>query len=173
MIYARVGQIAAVVPFVLAGRSVAQVQYEYLGIPSALFPVNITPTLPGLFTLDASGQGAGAILDASYRLVSAANPARRGDVILLYATGGGVTSPASVDGQIIASPPFPAPVAAATVRIGDVNCPVQYAGGASGLVAGTLQVNVQVAAAVPSGQQPVVLSIGNADSQSGVTVWVQ
>lgn len=173
MIYARVGQIAAVVPFVLAGRSVAQVQYEYMGVSSEVFPVRITPTLPGLFTLDASGQGAGAILDASYRVVSAANPARRGDVILLFGTGGGVTSPAAVDGQIGVLPPYPAPVATTAVKIGGVNCPVQYAGGAAGLVAGTLQVNVQVAAAVPAGQQPAVLSIGNVDSQAGVTVWVQ
>jgi uncharacterized protein (TIGR03437 family) len=78
-----------------------------------------------------------------------------------------------VDGQITASPPFPAPVATTAVKIGGVDCPVQYAGGAAGLVAGTLQVNVQVANAVPSGQQPVVLSIGSADSQAGVTVWVQ
>jgi len=173
MIYARVGQIAAVVPFVLAGRSTSQVQYEYMGVSSAQFPVNIAPTLPGLFTLDASGQGAGAILDASFRLISAMNPARRGDVILLYATGGGVTNPASVDGQISSSPPFPAPLAPTAVKIGGVACPVQYAGGAAGLVPGTLQVNVQVAAAVPPGQQPVILSIGKADSQAGVTVWVQ
>jgi uncharacterized protein (TIGR03437 family) len=78
-----------------------------------------------------------------------------------------------VDGQITASAPLPVLSAGVSAKIGGVACPVQYAGAASGLVAGALQVNLQVATDVSSGQQPIVLTIGEAASQPGVTVWVQ
>jgi uncharacterized protein (TIGR03437 family) len=123
--------------------------------------------------LDSSGQGAGAILDATYRVVSQTNPARAGDVILLYATGGGVTIPPSVDGQITLVPPYPASTAPVFAKIGGVDCPVQYSGGAYGLVSGALQINMQVAKGVPSGQQSISVNIGNSAHQSGVTVWVK
>lgn len=173
ILYTSVGQTAAIVPFSLAGNSTTQVQYEFQGMQSNPVAVNIAPTQPGLFTLDESGQGDGAILDSSYRVVSQANPAHKGDVILLYATGGGVTTPQSVDGLILPDQPFPIVSASTFAKIGGVNCPVVYAGGASGLVAGALQINVQVASEVPTGQQPVSLSIGDVATRSGVTVWVQ
>lgn len=51
---------------------------------------------------------------------------------------------------------------------------VLYAGGAPGLVAGVLQVNVRVPQAVtPGSAEPVVLVIGNAASQSGLTMAVR
>jgi endo-1,4-beta-xylanase len=172
ILYTRVGQMAAVVPFSVTGATTL-IQYEYQGVRSNSITMNVAPTQPGLFTLDSSGQGVGAILDAAYRVVSQTNPARAGDVILLYATGGGVTIPQSIDGQIPLVPPYPAAAAPVFAKIGGVDCPVQYSGGAFGLVSGAVQINVQVAQAVPSGQQPISVNIGDASSQSGVTVWVK
>ena len=94
-------------------------------------------------------------------------------MILLYATGGGVTMPGSVDGDIPLVAPFPLVSARVTANIGGVDCPVQYSGGAFGLVAGVIQINVQLAPGIPSGQQPISVKIGDAASQSGVTVWVR
>jgi endo-1,4-beta-xylanase len=173
ILYARVGQTAAVVPFAVGSHATTKVEYEYQGVRSNPATVNVAPTQPGLFTLDSSGQGAGAILDASFRLVSQTNPAHAGDVILLYATGGGLTMPASIDGEIPVVAPFPLVAARTSVNIGGVDCPVQYSGGAQGLVAGVIQINVQLAPGVPSGQQPISVKIGDATSQSGVTVWVR
>ncbi len=173
VIYSRVGQMSAIAPFSLAGKQTTQVQYEYQGLGSNTVSLSVAPAVPGLFTLDMSGQGAGAILDASYRLVSQTNPAHGGDVIILFATGGGVTNPPSEDGRILPADPLLLVTALVSVRIGGLECPVQYAGGAPRLVAGVLQINVQVAPGVPSGRQPVVVTIGNATSQPGVTVWVQ
>jgi len=173
ILYARVGQTAAVVPFSVGGHANTKVEYEYQGIRSNPVTVNVAPTQPGLFTLDSSGQGPGAILDSSFRLNSQTNPARTGDMILLYATGGGVTMPASVDGDIPLVAPFPLVSARVTANIGGVDCPVQYSGGAFGLVAGVIQINVQLAPGIPSGQQPISIKIGDAASQSGVTVWVR
>jgi len=106
------------------------VQYEYQGISSNAVPVRVEPTAASLFTLDNSGKGSGAILDSSYRVISKDNPARKGDVLLLFATGGGITIPPGADGQIALAPAFPVLAARTSVMIGGVDCPVLYAGSA-------------------------------------------
>jgi hypothetical protein len=70
-------------------------------------------------------------------------PAHRGDIISLYATGEGQTTPAGVDGKL-ATVPLPRPKSLVTVTIGGQPVQVLYAGGAPGLVAGLMQVNVQI-----------------------------
>ena len=92
---------------------------------------------------------------------------------MLFATGGGVTTPSSADGQVALSAPFPQLAANVGITIGGVTCPVQYAGAAYGLVAGAVQINAQIADGVAPGEQPVVVTIGGVDSQAGVTVAVQ
>ena len=173
VLYSRVGQVAAVVPFSIAGRPATQVEYEYQGLRSDPMSVNVTTAAPGVFSFDSSGQGPGAILDTSYRLVSRDHPAHRGDSISLFITGGGITSPASPDGQVSTTGPFPAIAVLPRVSIGGVDCSVQYAGGASGLVAGVAQLIVLIAAAVPSGEQRVSVSVGDAASQPALTVWLE
>lgn len=172
LIYARVGQTAAVVPFSTAGKQSTTVWYDYQGYASSAISLSVAPTAPGLFSLDSSGNGPGAILDASYRAISSSNPAHAGDVILLFATGGGITSPAGSDGQTAPTSPLPRLVANATVKIGRMDCAIQYAGGAPGLIDGVVQINLQVPAGLPSGPQPVILTIGGIASPSGVTVAV-
>ena len=95
------GQINLLVPGEVTPGTVVDMQLSYVagnGNPttSARFPVNITATDPGIFTVGADGQGSGAILDKNYKLVTAANPAgvRTGtvnagdsDTIQLYVTG--------------------------------------------------------------------------------------
>jgi uncharacterized protein (TIGR03437 family) len=173
MLYSAVGQMSGVVPYAVAGQASTQVQYEYQGVRCDPVTVKVAPTTPGLFTLDSSGKGAGAILDLGYKVVSQSNPVRRGDYILVYGTGGGMTMPGSTDGQIALASPFPILAARVSATIGGVDCPVLYAGSASGLIAGAVQVNIQIAPTVPLGEQPIVISFGDAASQPGVTVWVQ
>jgi uncharacterized protein (TIGR03437 family) len=61
-----------------------------------------------------------------------------------------------------------------TVTVGGQDAPVQYAGGAQGLVAGLMQVNIQIPAGTEPGDAvPVVLRVGDAFSQIGVTIAVQ
>ena len=63
------------------------------------------------------------------------------------------------------SVPLSTSIANVSVTFNKVPAPVQF-------VSDT-QINVQVAPGVPPGRQPVVVTIGNAASQSGVTVWVR
>jgi endo-1,4-beta-xylanase len=173
LLYSTVGQVSGVVPFSVAGKTTVQMQYEYRGVRSNAVTVNIVPTQPGIFTLDSSGTGNGAILDTSYRVIDESNRARKGDYILVYLTGAGVMTPASRDGEIAGASPVPTVPGQVTLTIGGVDCPVQYAGEASGLVAGAVQLNAQITGGVPSGRQPIVVTINGRPSQSGVTVWVQ
>jgi hypothetical protein len=57
----------------------------------------VAAAVPGLFSVDASGRGQGAILNQDN---SALNPAEKGSIIQRFGTGDGVTNPAGVDGRV-------------------------------------------------------------------------
>ncbi|MBZ5584357.1 MAG: hypothetical protein LAQ30_19520, partial [Acidobacteriia bacterium] len=60
-----------------------------------------------------------------------------------------------------------------TATIGGKTAEVQYAGGAPGLVAGTMQVNLKVPEGVePGSAVEVVLKVGGISSPAGVTIVV-
>jgi uncharacterized protein (TIGR03437 family) len=173
MIYASAAQTAAVVPYGITGTN-AQVTVTYQGQTSAAFSVSIASSAPGIFTFDSSGQGpAAAINQDGVTVNSAAAPAKIGDIISLYATGEGQTTPPGVDGKA-ASAPYPYPNLPVTVMIGFVNAPVKYAGGAPGMVAGLMQVNVQIPAGIQTGNTVTVfLQVGGVQSLGGVTIAVR
>jgi uncharacterized protein (TIGR03437 family) len=145
-----------------------------LGVRSNTIPVQVAAAVPGIFSIAGSGQGQGAILNARDGSVnSALNPALRGDWVSIFATGAGVTTPASVDG-ILASAPLPVPNAPVSVTIGGLPCLLNYQGAAPGLVSGVLQVNAQVPAGLsPGSAVPVQLAIGTVTSSAPITLAVQ
>jgi len=105
---------------------------------------------------------------------SVVNPVAQGDWVSIFATGAGVTTPASVDGIVVASAPLPLPNANVTVTIGGLPCQLNFDGAAPGLVSGVLQINAQVPAELTPGPSvPVQISIGTATSLPAVTVAVQ
>jgi uncharacterized protein (TIGR03437 family) len=124
--------------------------------------------------MDASGFGQGAILNQDGSINSSVNPAAPSSVVSIYATGAGQSKPTPKDGSIAGAKPLPEPVAHVSVEIGGLPAEVLYAGAAPGLVSGALQVNARVPAGVTPGPLvPVVLKIGDAGSQTGVTLAVQ
>src|SRR5262249_29704383 len=172
VIYARTGQSSFIVPYTVAGKSSTTVQYVFQGAYSNSGTVPVVATSPALVSIDASGGGPGAILDANLKLNSAENPAKAGDVVLLFATGGGAITPPGQDGGLVGDT-LPKPVAPVTVQIGGKDAVVQYAGGAPGLTNGLLQVDVVVAAGLASGAESVVLKVGVASGTGAVTVAVK
>ena len=172
MIYAWATQTAAVVPYGITGTT-ALVSVAYQGQSSAALSVPVASSAPGIFSFDSTGKGqAAAINQDGFTINGAANPAKVGDVISLYATGEGQTTPFGTDGKP-ASDSLPHPNLSVGVTIGGQTAQVQYAGGAPGEVAGVVQVNVQIPAGIQTGNAvPVVLSVGNVSSQAGVTVAV-
>ncbi len=171
MIYSITGQVSAIVPYEVAGQSTAQMQVLYNGVASNTVTLNVAGAAPALFTLNSSGTGPGAILNQDYSLNSATNQAAAGSIVQLFGTTEGVTNPTGVDGKLTVAP-FPAPVLPVSVTIGGINAPTVYAGEAPGLVAGVFQIDAVVPANVPNGNQPVVVTVGNVSSPSGVTVAV-
>ena len=104
--------------------------------------------------------GAGAIVNSDGSVNSPSNPASRGSVIQIYATGGGQTSPASSTGAVATG-------AAYSVSIGGANAQVLYAGSAPGAVDGVVQMNVVVPSTLTPGTTlPVVVTIGGVTSQT-------
>jgi uncharacterized protein (TIGR03437 family) len=137
--------------------------------------VNVAPSDPAIFSLSQNGSGQGAILDQNGSVNEAANPAAAGSVIVIYATGEGVTNPASPTGSVtpLTGTSFPLPSAAVSVMIGGVQAQILYAGEAPGLIAGVLQVNAVAPASIGAGNQPIVLTIGGVMSSSAVTAAIQ
>jgi uncharacterized protein (TIGR03437 family) len=174
--YVSAGQINAVAPYGLAAGATTQVQVGYQGVVSNAVAVPVQNAHPGLFTVDASGLGGGAILNQDYSLNTALNPVAPGTVVMIYCTGGGVTNPPSVDATLTpAAPPLyllnTSPVA---VTIGGIAATVSYSGAAPSQIAGLTQINAQVPAGVTPGTKvPVVVTIGTWQSQAGVIMAVQ
>jgi uncharacterized protein (TIGR03437 family) len=175
MIYTSSQQVSAIVPYELYGRTstTTQVQVEYQSVPSTPVTLNVVPSAPAIFTFSSSGQGPAAALnqDGSYNLQN--NGAEPGSIIVLYATGEGQTSPAGVDG-LLANSVYPAPLLAVGISFGGENAQVVYAGAAPTLAAGLMQVNAVLPADLPRGSAiPVVLTVGTAQSQQGVTIFTK
>jgi uncharacterized protein (TIGR03437 family) len=131
----------------------------------------VSAAAPGIFVISASGQG--AILNGDFSVNSPGRPAARGSWIAIYATGAGLLSPAVTDGTIVSATNLPLSVAPVSVTIGGQAATVGYRGAAPGLVAGVVQINVQVPAGVtPGAAVPVTLSVGNTAGLNTVTMAV-
>jgi uncharacterized protein (TIGR03437 family) len=172
-IYASSGQVNAIVPFGLGSTGTAAIQVSAdLAFPTETWSIPLAASAPGIFTLNGSGVGAGAIVNQDGSINSPTNPASRGTFIQIYATGGGPTSPPSVAGDVALTPAsLTLPV---TLTIGGVNAEVLYAGNAPGEVVGVVQINAVVPQSLTPGPAlPVVMTIGGAASQPGVTVSIQ
>jgi uncharacterized protein (TIGR03437 family) len=165
-------QIVAIAPFSLAGKTSTQVQVSVNGQNSAAATVSVVGAAPGLFTLTGTGSGQAAVLNQDGTVNSSTNPAAKGSVISVFGTGAGALNPAGVDGQVLGTA-LPTPAATVTASVAGQAAPVTYAGGAFGLYSSVLQANVIVPAGTASGSATVALTIGTANTQSGVTFWVK
>ena len=171
LFYVQSQQINAQVPYEMTGLASAQMQVIYQGTALATVQVSLEDASPALFTLN-YGSGNVVALNQDGSVNSDQNPAQPGSVVVLYATGEGQTTPAGVTGQG-SQAPFPKPVLPVSLTIGGIPATVSFAGEAPGFV-GLLQINAQVPTGfVPSGDLPVVLTVGEFQSQPGVTLAVQ
>ncbi len=172
--YASASQVNAIVPYEIASAGSVTVLVKYQGQTSNGVTLTVSPTVPGIFA--ANSQGTGPALaanpDGSYN--TPGNPAAKGSTVALYVTGEGLTSPASVTGQVTPlSANTPKPVAAVGVTIDGQPVQVQFWGEAPGEVAGLLQLNVTIPVNAPTGDLPLLVNIGGNSSQAGVTISVQ
>ena len=174
VIYSWATQVSAVVPYSVNGRASTQLQVIYQGQTSNTVTLPVTSAAPGIYTLDSSGRGQGAIVNQDGSLNSPQNPATAGSNVSIYATGEGQTNPGGIDGKP-ADSPAPTPIAQpVTASVGGINARVQYAGGVPGLVAGFLQVNVQIPEGVAIGDAiPILLDFGGHRTPPGITLSIR
>jgi uncharacterized protein (TIGR03437 family) len=171
IVYAWDQQVSVVVPYELTGQYSTLAQLEYLGSWSAPVMLSVTTSAPGIFSMNGTGTGQGAILNQDFTVNSAANPASVGDIIQIFATGEGNPQGNYVTGLFPTSSPVDPNV---SVTIGGNPAKVIYAGVAPYEVGGVMQVNAKIPAGTASGSSvPVQISVGTATSQAGITLAVQ
>ncbi len=162
LFFAGEDQINAQVPLELAPNSRPHVVVRTTradGTQALTVPETITLAVarPGIFTVNDQGTGQGRILNQDFAPNSATNPAARGSVIQIFATGLGQTTPAVPSGNPAPSSPPAVVTNAVTATVGGVNAPVQFAGLAPGFV-GLYQVNVVIPVDIAPGPEvPLVL----------------
>jgi uncharacterized protein (TIGR03437 family) len=178
LLYVSATQINAIVPYAVAGNASIAVQVQYSGQTSSAMTLAVQAATPGIFSQDRTGSGPGAIVNNQDSSLNASlSPATVGSFIQIYATGGGVTSPAQTDGALApVTEPLPRITALpVSVTIGGVPAQqVPYSGAAPGEIAGLTQIDVLVPAGVTPGLSvPVVVQIGTWQSQASLTITVK
>jgi uncharacterized protein (TIGR03437 family) len=153
--YVQSEQINVQVPWELAGQTSTAVEISYPGFTSTPIPVLVAPSLPGIFYVNNS--------DGTQN--SSSNPAKPGDFITIYGTGGGPTSPTGVDGAFwTLSTPFPLLTLPTIVTLGSANATVLYAGASPLSPSGIFQINALLPPNLPASASALVVNIGGVSS---------
>jgi uncharacterized protein (TIGR03437 family) len=163
LLYASATQINAQVPYELAGMAEARLTVTVNGQSSGAIPFAVEPAKPGLFP---------GIWNENGSQNAPENPAAAGEIVTLFATGQGVTAPVSVSGRRAAGI-YPEPVAESRLLVDGHPAEILFRGQAPG-TAGVMQINARIPAGISTGATvSVVLEIGGASSQPGVTIAVR
>jgi uncharacterized protein (TIGR03437 family) len=174
IIYTSAQQVNAVVPYEVSGRLSTRVQVEYRGQRSQEIVLQVAETAPAIFSANSTGRGQGAVLNQTGALNGPNNPEQRGRVIVIYATGMGVTNPGTQTGRIVTAAEIRPPLSRATVWIAGQQAEIQYVGSAPGLIAGAVQINAVIPMTVAPGTAiPIEVQFGGIPSPGGITVAIQ
>lgn len=173
LLYAGATQMNAIVPYEVARNAVTNLQLHYNGTAIPAVGIPVVQAAPAVFALDSSGQGPAAVLNQDNTINSPANAAARGEIVQIYATGEGATSPDGITGEITGTD-TKRPVLPVSVTIGGVAAAILYAASAPDAVSGLFQVNAVVPQSVAPGPAvPLVLTVGTVSGPGSVTIAVK
>jgi uncharacterized protein (TIGR03437 family) len=159
-LYASPGQINFQAPRALpTGQAALEVRVNSQVV--ARGSLTVIPTAPGVF----------AVLNQDGRPNAAATPAQRGQVIVIFASGQGATTPAVDDGAAAPGGPLAVTAVPPSVSIGGRTATVEFSGLAPGF-AGLWQINARIPADAPVGAA-VSMSIIQGLRSNPVTIAVQ
>jgi uncharacterized protein (TIGR03437 family) len=182
LFFANPGQLNMQIPWELVGNE-AMLWAVAGGQMSPLVSVPLSTFSPGLFSMDGTGTGQGAIQivstggaiagpAGSFAQPQPSRPARRGEALSIFATGLGPVTNTPPTGGATPLDPLSETTTKPAVTIGGVAQLVTFHGLSPNAVA-LYQVNIEVAPGTPSGAQvPVVLTIGGKASNT-VTVAIE
>ena len=126
-------------------------------LKGVLYPASVFAITTGVVYVAATGALSGYT----------SRPAAPGDIIELYATGCGTTSPAAPDGVVLTKVYPAANLAAFQVTIAGKTATALFAG----IVGpGLWQINAQIPSGLTGGDQPLVLSVNGVASQPSVKI---
>ena len=176
LLYVQDRQINTVVPWGVAMDfnavyyGTTQVSVQVDGVTANMITNRLTDAAPGIFGNSATKQA--AVLNQDGTPNSPSNPAARGSIVAIYATGGGTTNPPGQTGTVspLRLAPLTLPV---TVQIGGEDCYVVYAGAAPGLISGMMQVNVSLPEILQHGSFDISITVGSANSPMNLAIAVQ
>jgi uncharacterized protein (TIGR03437 family) len=137
------------------------------------FYFSILPVAPSIFRSGTAGPETGlatVFRDDNGQLITPTNPIHPNDIITIYATGMGQTSPPMVSGMAAPADPLSNTVTVASVTLGGVSLNVLYSGLVPGEV-GVYQVNASVPSGVPQGMD-IPLVVAQAGSSTALSVRV-
>jgi len=159
--------------FISPGQINVQVPWEFQGQPSVQMKVTLYGYLWGaLYTVPLATYSPGifAVTDGvNNAVISAANPAKRGGSIVIYANGLGPVDTAQSSGDPASATVLTRTQGSPTATLGGSTAPVLFSGLTPGSV-GLYQVNVAVPSDAPTGTQPLKLSIGGQDATVNLVV---
>ena len=155
------GQINAQLPFNVVG-SATLALHTPTGI-SNNFLFTIQPTAPSVFLTGVAGPETGLATiyrDDNSQFVTPTNPIHPGDLVTIYLTGMGQTSPAVAAGQPAPLNPLASALVQPVVTLGGAALSVTYAGLSPGEI-GVYQINATVPSRAPEGLGiPLVITQG-------------
>jgi uncharacterized protein (TIGR03437 family) len=164
-------QINAQMPFETVGN--VSMILRTPGGSSDTYNLQVVPGAPSVFRSGVAGPVTDIptiIRDSNGELVTDSDPIHRNDILVIFLTGLGVTSPAVPTGMPSPLNPLAIALTKPSVTIGGMQLPLSYYGLAPGEV-GVYQINVRVPANVPTGiSVPLAISQGNYTSSMPVRV---
>jgi uncharacterized protein (TIGR03437 family) len=166
-------QVTLQIPWELAGQTQTSIVATVNGAASSAQTVFLAPFAPGIFSINMTGAGQGAVLIApTSQFAAPGTAAPRGGYVSIFCTGLGAVTNQPATGMAAQAVPLSLTRTTPTVTIGGVVAVLNYSGLAPGLV-GLYQVNAQVPMSVsPGNAVPVFISVGNVTSNT-VTIAVQ
>jgi uncharacterized protein (TIGR03437 family) len=177
VLYAQAQQINAQAPFEISGKTTTMVHVVYQGASSATVPIAVSPAEPDFFRTD-YGSTQGYILNQDGTPNSPSNPAKAGEIVAAFGTGGGIYDPTLATGEIVPIGPFFYLTQKVVVKIDDgLEADVVYAGAAPTRISGVFQINFRipdgVVAAFARHTLDVTIGPGSTNPLQTVTISIQ
>lgn len=160
-------QVNVQVPWELQGQSAAQVKVTIDYSNGNVVSVPLSDYSPAFFE---TSPGVVAALDSNYQVIGSSNPAKRGQVVQLFANGLGPVNNQPASGEPAPASPLAQTKSMPVVTIGGQQAAVSFSGLAPGF-AGLYQINVTVPQNLTPGNQQITVAIGGQTSKaSGIVV---
>jgi len=172
ILYTNGSQTNIQIPYEVNGQGSVNIIVKAGGQSTAAFIMPLAAVAPGLFTINFSGNGQAVALNADGTVNSSTNAAVRGSTITLFATGEGMTSPASGNGMLETDT---SRVPVAPVSVTFVNLPNNVVVTPTSSttvprdVSGVLQMRVPVPTTINAGLVNLSLTVGGVSNVNQTT----